>query len=65
VPPVDRTARPHYANYVLAVLVAVNMFNFIDRQIVAILLQQIKQEFSASDASSGCSRASRSSSCTR
>jgi predicted MFS family arabinose efflux permease len=35
------------------VLVAVNMFNFIDRQIVAILLQQIKQEFSATDAELG------------
>jgi predicted MFS family arabinose efflux permease len=38
---------------VLAVLVAVNMFNFIDRQIVAILLQQIKEEFAASDAAMG------------
>ena len=44
---------PRYPHYVLAVLVAVNMFNFIDRQIVAILLQQIKQEFSASDAQMG------------
>jgi predicted MFS family arabinose efflux permease len=44
---------PRYPNYVLAVLVTVNMFNFIDRQIVAVLLQQIKQEFSASDAQLG------------
>jgi predicted MFS family arabinose efflux permease len=34
---------------VLGVLVAVNMFNFIDRQIVAVLLQQIKDEFRVSD----------------
>jgi predicted MFS family arabinose efflux permease len=43
---------PHsraYARYVLAVLVLVNMFNFVDRQIVAVLLQQIKQEFAVSD----------------
>jgi len=38
-----------YPHYVLGVLVAVNMFNFIDRQIVAVLLQQIKQEFRVSD----------------
>jgi predicted MFS family arabinose efflux permease len=44
---------PHYANYVLAVLVAVNLFNFVDRQIVAVLLQQIKEDFVVSDASLG------------
>jgi predicted MFS family arabinose efflux permease len=54
VPPYAAPGRsPRYPNYVLAVLVAVNMFNFIDRQIVAILLQQIKQEFSATDAQLG------------
>ena len=40
---------PAYARYVLAGLVLVNMFNFVDRQIVAVLLQQIKQDFAVSD----------------
>ena len=53
-PPQSAPARsPRYPNYVLAVLVAVHMFNFIDRQIVAVLLQQIKEEFRVSDASLG------------
>jgi predicted MFS family arabinose efflux permease len=49
----DRARSPRYPHYVLGVLVAVNMFNFIDRQIVAVLLQQIKDEFRVSDASLG------------
>jgi predicted MFS family arabinose efflux permease len=38
-----------YSYYVLAVLVAMNAFNFVDRQIVSVLLQQIKEEFAVSD----------------
>ncbi len=45
--------RPGSPNYVLAVLVLVNMFNFIDRNIVSVLLQQIKEDFQVSDAQMG------------
>jgi MFS family permease len=38
-----------YANYVLGVLVLVNLFNFVDRQIVAVLLTPIQAEFGVSD----------------
>ncbi len=38
-----------YASYVLGVLVLVNLFNFVDRQIVSVLLQQIQDEFRMSD----------------
>ena len=39
-----------YANYVLGVLFLVSVFNFVDRQLVSVLLQPIKQEFQVSDA---------------
>ena len=42
-----------YANYVLAVLVLVYVFNFIDRQILAILLQPIKDDLGVSDTAMG------------
>ena len=42
-----------YARYVLAVLFAVYVCNFIDRQILAILLQPIKQDLHASDTAMG------------
>ena len=42
-----------YSYYVLAVLVAMNLFNFVDRQIVSVLLQQIKEEFGVSDEALG------------
>lgn len=42
-----------YANYVLGVLVLVNLFNFVDRQIVSVLLTQIQAEFGASDEAMG------------
>jgi predicted MFS family arabinose efflux permease len=45
--------RAGYRNYVLGVLVLVNMFNFIDRNIVSVLLQQIKDDFQTSDAQMG------------
>ncbi|MDH5617020.1 MAG: MFS transporter [Gammaproteobacteria bacterium] len=48
-----RTA-PHISQgarrYALAILAIVNMFNFIDRQILAILLPSIRDEFGVSDA---------------
>jgi MFS family permease len=43
-----RSAR--YPAYVLGVLVLVNLLNFVDRQILSVLLQQIKEEFQVSDA---------------
>jgi predicted MFS family arabinose efflux permease len=39
-----------YAYYVLAVLFLVSVFNFVDRQLVSVLLQPIKEEFQVSDA---------------
>jgi MFS family permease len=42
-----------YARYVLGVLFVVYVFNFIDRQILAILLQPIKQDLHASDTAMG------------
>ena len=46
-------ASHRYANYVLGVLVLVNLFNFVDRQIVSVLLTQIQAEFGASDEAMG------------
>ncbi len=40
---------PGYANYVLAVLFVVYVFNFIDRQVLAILLDDIKRDIGVSD----------------
>src|SRR5215470_11067307 len=42
-----------YANYALGLLFVVYVFNFIDRQILAILLQPIKQDLGASDTAMG------------
>ncbi len=42
-----------YANYVLAVLVLVYVFNFIDRQILSILAEDIKADLGLSDAGLG------------
>lgn|GEM_PF-6598979 len=38
------SATPPYAGYVLGVLVLVNVFNLIDRQILSILLESIRLE---------------------
>lgn len=46
-------ASPRYANYVLAVLFLVYVFNFIDRQILGILLDDIKAELEVSDPAMG------------
>ena len=48
-----RFASERYAHYVLGVLFVVYVFNFIDRQILAILLQPIKQDLHASDTAMG------------
>ena len=56
----DRPARnssgaftPNYANYVLGVLAVVYVFNFIDRQILAILAPAIKADLGLSDTEIG------------
>jgi len=52
--PATRSAvSPGYAYYVLAILFLVYVFNFIDRQVLAILLPQIKAEFAVSDTGMG------------
>ena len=47
------TITPGYARYVLALLFIAYVFNFIDRQILAILLQPIKEELQVSDSAMG------------
>ena len=42
-----------YAYYVLAVLFVVTIFNYIDRQILSILLQPIKEDLKISDTALG------------
>jgi len=42
-----------YANYVLGVLFVVYIFNFIDRQILTILLEPIKEDLGVSDTAMG------------
>lgn len=42
-----------YANYVLALLFVVYVFNFVDRQIISILLEDIKLELGVSDTAMG------------
>ena len=42
-----------YARYLLVLLFVCYVFNFIDRQILAILLQPIKEELGASDTAMG------------
>lgn len=50
-PPPEQSSA--YAHYVLAVLFVVYVFNFIDRQILAILLEAIKKDLGASDTAMG------------
>lgn len=47
------TSSAAYRYYVLAVLLIAYIFNFIDRQLMTILLEPIKQEFGASDTAMG------------
>jgi sugar phosphate permease len=52
--PPDRPAETDaYARYVLAVLVVVYVFNFLDRQILSILAERIKADLGLSDAQMG------------
>jgi len=46
-------AERRYANYVLGVLFLVYVFNFIDRTILSILVQDVKQELGVSDTAMG------------
>ncbi|MGH0033880.1 MAG: spinster family MFS transporter [Myxococcota bacterium] len=46
----DRARGPGYPYFVLGVLFLVSVFNFVDRQLVSVLLQPIKDEFQVSDA---------------
>lgn len=42
-----------YRIYVLAILMGVNLFNYMDRAILGVLIQPIKEEFKASDTQMG------------
>ena len=44
---------PRYARYVLVVLIVVYIFNFIDRQIISILAEEIKADLGIGDAEIG------------
>ena len=46
-------ASPAYVRYVIGLLLAVGVFNFLDRQIFAVLLDSIKQQFALSDTELG------------
>ena len=47
--PGQRPVSPAYANYVLAVLFVVYVFNFVDRQVLSILIDPIKEDLGVSD----------------
>jgi MFS family permease len=49
----DREVGGRYARYVLGVLVIVYVFNFVDRQILSILAEEIKADLGISDADIG------------
>lgn len=51
--PEERPISPAYANYVLGVLFLAYVFNFIDRQIISILLEPIKEDLQVSDTAMG------------
>ena len=44
---------PFYRNYVLFILFLTYVLNFLDRQLMTILLEPIKAEFGASDTAMG------------
>ena len=50
---VARLKSPKYRNYVLAMLVVVYVFNFLDRQIVTILAEPIKLDLGLNDTQIG------------
>ncbi len=49
----ERTSSPAYANYVLGLLFVAYVFNFIDRNLLAALLQPVKEELGVSDSVMG------------
>lgn len=49
----DAPFSPAYARYVLGVLFLVYVFNFIDRQVLAIVIDDIKAEIHVSDTALG------------
>jgi predicted MFS family arabinose efflux permease len=53
VPVPPRPPSPAYVRYVLGLLFVVNVFNFIDRQILAILLEPIKEDLGVTDSAMG------------
>src|SRR5262245_38693733 len=52
-PPQQSEFSPAYTRYALALLLVVFIFNFLDRQVVAILLQAIKRDLGLSDTQLG------------
>jgi MFS family permease len=53
VAPAARAPTRAYSNYVLGVLVLVYVMNYVDRQLISILIEPIKAEFGASDKQMG------------
>ena len=51
--PADDEISAGYANYVLGMLLVVNIMNFVDRQVLSIFIGPIKAEFGISDTSMG------------
>ena len=51
--PESKAAERRYANYVLGVLFLVYVFNFIDRTILSILVEDVKAELGVSDTAMG------------
>jgi MFS family permease len=49
----SQTITPGYGRYVLGLLVVVNVFNYLDRQILSILLEPIKRDLQLSDTALG------------
>ena len=52
--PLEQVGGPDYGRYVLFVLILVYIFNFIDRQILSILAEEIKLDLGIGDAEIGC-----------
>ena len=50
---VEQAGSPNYGRYVLFVLIIVYIFNFIDRQILSILAEEIKLDLGIGDAEIG------------
>ena len=49
----ERTASPGYARYVLGLLVVLYVINFVDRQLLSVLLVPIQQDLGVSDTAMG------------